>query len=106
MSDFWNDCVSEAFDEAEIVATPEQIRIVAEAMEGCHDNYGTYHGHDVAFSGGESEADKLRRELKAEKAKFVCPSCKGNGVETGPVGTSHSYVSQCPQCRGEGRVSR
>ena len=46
MNNYWEECVSEAFQEAGITATSDQIKIVSEYVEGAHENYGMAHGHE------------------------------------------------------------
>lgn len=102
--DYWNECTSEAFDEAGITATKEQIDIVADCTEGAHDNYGMAHGHDCIPNPLKAENDDLKRSLRKEQEKVPCKPCKGRGriIENGP---GHSYDSECSRCRGEGRHS-
>lgn len=38
--DYWLECVSIALEEAGVSATEEQLQQIAEAVEGCHENYG------------------------------------------------------------------
>jgi len=103
MSDYWHECIAEAFDDAGISATEKQIAVVAGWVEGAHENYGTAHGHDVIPNPMQLEAERLERELKAEREKIACPVCKGRGriITQGPY---HSSDSDCWKCNGEGRV--
>ena len=43
---YWNECIAEAFDSAEIKATQEQIDEVAGWAEGAHENYSMAFDHD------------------------------------------------------------
>ena len=101
MSDYWTDCIGEAFEDAKIEATGEQIATVASWAEGAHDNYGMAHGHEYIPNPQRLEADRLRKELEIERSKVVCPECKGSGriITYGP---SHSSDSECYVCHGEG----
>ena len=84
-------------------ATPEQIAAVARDIEVSYDSYG------LAFptpSGPSPLVEELKRTeelLAQERAKIMCPTCGGRGriVSVGPY---HSFVSECYECRGEGRV--
>lgn len=99
---YWKECVSEAFDDAGIAATEDQINTVASWVEGAHENYGMAHGHDCIGSPLEDETKHLRLELKREKEKVLCRTCRGSGREVshGPV---HSSSMGCLRCNGEGR---
>lgn len=101
--DYWKECVEEAFEDAGIKATQEQIDTVISWVEGAHDNYGMAHGHEHITSPLVYENEKLTRELEKERNKITCRHCKGSGVEVchGPV---HSSRGQCFWCNGEGRV--
>jgi len=101
---YWKECISEAFDDAGILATKDQIGTVASWVEGAHDNHGMAHGYDVIASPYKSESEKLKKELADEKRKRICPECNGRGriIINGPV---HSSDSECSNCRGEGKVS-
>ena len=101
--DYWNECISEALDDAGVSATPDQINIVAAWAEGAHENYGMSHGYDAIPSYSELEVNRLKRELDKERRKISCHECSGRGelVSHGPC---HSATSQCWKCCGAGRV--
>jgi len=100
--DFWQECISEAFEDAKIIATQEQVDTVASWAEGAHENYGMSHGYDCIPNPLEDENKELKRELRIERDKILCKECNGSGSITihGPV---HSGTSQCSDCRGDGR---
>lgn len=100
---YWLECIHEAFCDAGITATQQQIEEVADTVRGAHENYGMAHGHDCIPNPLRIENERLHRELRQEQAKRVCPECKGRGciVIDGPV---HSSISQCDKCRGDGKV--
>lgn len=100
---YWEECISEAFEDAGITATKQQVDTVASWVEGAHDNYGMAHGHDCIPSYSSIERDQLAEELKKEKSKITCPECSGSGSIT-TQGPYHSATSDCSKCRGEGRV--
>lgn len=100
--DYWDECISVAFDDAGITAMPEQIGIVAGWVQGAHENYGMAHGYDAIPDHRELEIERLKRELEKEQRKSVCDECGGNGWIMIP-GPYHGSSSQCSTCRGDGR---
>lgn len=100
--DYWNECISEAFDDAGISATKEQIKNVAISVQGGHENYGMAFGYDAIPNPLETENKRLKKQLTQEKEKVFCDKCRGSGriIMQGP---SHSSESECYKCRGEGR---
>jgi DnaJ-class molecular chaperone len=103
---YWQECVSEALEEAGIKASQEQIDQVAEFVSGAHDNYGTMHGHDCIPNPIELENKKLARELAIERDKVACPECCGRGSLTTACGPVRSATSDCWKCRGSGKVNQ
>ena len=101
--DYWKECIQEAFEDAGIEASEEQIQTVASWVEGAHDNYGMAHGHHCIPNPKDEEIRNLKKELRIERDKVVCPECKGSGrkVDHGPC---HWSESECFKCRGEGKV--
>ncbi len=102
---YWIECISEAFDDAKLDATPEQIYTVASWVEGAHESYDIALGHDVISNPLLEDNDKLRRELKIERDKVSCQVCHGEGSITISVGPSHFSTSECWKCVGEGKHS-
>lgn len=102
--DYWKECVAEAFEDAGITATDDQIGTVASWVEGAHENYGMAHGYDSIPNPLKSENDELRKKLALERNKENCPICNGKGrlISHGPI---HSSNSQCWKCNGEGRIA-
>lgn len=98
--EYWAECLSEAFDEAGITATAEQIRICSEIVEGARQEIG------MAFHQPASpyprEIKMLEAKLKAEREKVGCLPCNGRGRivdQAGPWATN----TQCWKCHGEGK---
>lgn len=56
--DYWKECIEEAFEDAGIKATQEQIETVTNWVEGAHDNYSMAHGYDVMFKPSKLEKPK------------------------------------------------
>lgn len=101
--DYWKECISEAFEDAGIKATKEQIDTVASWVEGAHDNHSMSHGYDVISNPLEDENKELKRKLYIERDKRVCKECRGSG-ELVTYGPCHSASSSCYKCNGEGKV--
>jgi len=101
--DYWGECISEAFEDAGIKATNEQISTVSGWVEGAHENYGMAFGHDCIPNPLVLENEKLLKEIIEERNKVTCEICAGTG-ETVSHGPCHSAYSQCYMCRGNGRV--
>lgn len=99
---YWRECINVAFEENGIVATQEQINAVVEAVEGGHDNYSMYMGHESIPHPAVEEARSLKTELEKERAKQFCKTCNGTGSVVSYGGTFAS-TSQCHKCRGEGK---
>ena len=60
MTDYWSECISEALDDAGVLASPKQIDIIAGWVEGAHENHGTETGRDMI-------PNPLEAELKAAR---------------------------------------
>ena len=99
--DYWKECISEAFDDAGIAATDEQIGKVADWVEGAHENYGMAHGHDHIPNPLIEENKVLEEKLKREKDKVICRECNGRGYQRTP-GPIHTAESPCMRCNGRG----
>jgi len=100
---YWKECISEAFDEAEITATKEQIDAVASFVKGAHETYGEVHGHYFIPDPRDAENDRLATELKKERDRVGCMTCGGRGYFVVPAGTSHISYDDCSDCNGEGK---
>ena len=102
MSEYWTECICEAFEDAGLTATDEQIATVASWVDGAHEYYGMAHGHECIPNPLLEETARLTRELKVEREKVHCRNCNGRGriISYGP---SHSSDFDCWICHGEGR---
>ena len=101
--DYWLECIKEAFEDAKIIATEEQIGNVAGWAESGHENYSMAHGHDCIPNPLETENTDLKRKLKKEQGKTICPECKGKGSFMTYGGTFQSS-SRCMNCDGTGFI--
>lgn len=110
MANLWEDCIEEAFEVAEIKATPEQIKTVAGWVEGLHENYGMVTGNDVASDNFISDAERELERLKQEREKHdawvnetePCRAC----VTTGIVLDGWGRDQRCDACSGDGRIKK
>lgn len=99
---YWIDCAAEALDQAEISATPEQIKEVARWIESGYECYGESHGHHFIPNPESERADKAEKALKTEREKVTCKICHGTGAEKF-ISFGREIFSTCWKCRGEGR---
>lgn len=67
---YWEECISEALEDAGITASQQQIDIVASWVEGAHDNYGTAMGYDAIPNPLVSEIESLKAAHKKELARL------------------------------------
>jgi DnaJ-class molecular chaperone len=100
---YWKECIEEAFEEAGVSASKEQIIQVAEFCSGAHETYGQYSGEEFIPNPMVEEVKKLKMQLNIEKEKVGCQRCNGRGSYDIAVGSSHWSPEECPQCRGEGK---
>lgn len=68
--DYWEECISEAFEDAGIIATSEQIDAVASWVEGAHECYGMAHGHDCIPNPANTEIEELKKRLRKMEQKY------------------------------------
>lgn len=62
--EYWNECIAEAFEDASIKATDEQIDTVAGWVEGAHENFGMAFGHDAIPNPMASEVESLKAKIR------------------------------------------
>jgi len=67
---YWEECISEAFDDAGIIATEEQIKNVAGWVASAHENYGMAHGRDCIPNPLLSEIDQLKRKMRKSEDDY------------------------------------
>lgn len=102
--DYWKETISEAFEDAGITATDEQIDTVASWAESAHDNYSMAHGHDVAsanfYAAERREKDELEQRLEYEQtvSRKRCNTCSGHGSYRDGWGREFG----CTDCDGKG----
>lgn len=66
MSKYYEDTVREAFEDARIIATEEQIDTVISWVIGAAENHGMANGHDDIPSPKDCEIEKLKESHKKE----------------------------------------
>lgn len=109
MSDYWKIAIEEALEEANLVASLDQISMIAKSIEYAHENYAEFSGKSVADSNFVSDAEiELARlnKVTQDRERFLlstkpCRCCYTAGVVTD--GWGRDVV--CPECRGVGRVA-
>jgi len=107
MSEYWREHAEIAMDEAKLEATDDQLDTIAGVIESAHEFYGQAMGHDVAstnwHANNRQEIEDLKKEVQAEKAKEICPECRGARVLHTYGGTMVG-TSDCWKCHGDGRI--
>lgn len=107
-SDYWEEAVISSLEEFGVSVSEEQTAGIARDMEVAHEQYGMAFGHDVAdknlIAARAQEMADLRAEIRTERDKVTCKTCKGTGrlIVNGPA---HSSESMCYKCGGAGRHS-
>ncbi len=102
---YWEICVTEAIEEAGIVATKEQIAFVVDGVQGAFDNYDLATGVECIPDPRDCELKEANRKLEIEESKIHCRECNGLGRIVENFGT-RSSDTECSRCRGEGRHVR
>ena len=102
-TDYWSEAVSNALEDAELSASPEQTRLIVEFIELANENYGQAFYQPSGPHHLQAELDQIKAALERERRKIACRTCRGSGTlrTDGPY---HSAESTCYKCRGEGRV--
>lgn len=105
--DYWRECIEEAFEDAKITASREQIENVVDWVEGAYENYGTATGNEVAsinFISDESrELEELKKEQEKEQSwKLATKPCK-RCTTTGTIIDGYGRNQTCGYCDGKGR---
>lgn len=108
MKTIWIECVSESAFDCGANLTQEQIKYIAESVEGMHENYGMYTGIENSTRGGKSDAEKELEQLKAniEKERLwklntkPCKCCLTTGIEL----DGWMREVSCTNCNGVGRL--
>ena|ERR1700722_19783214 len=101
-TEYWQECISDALEEAGLTASQKQISTIAEHVQGSHENYGMAFYSPPAGEHLRSEIAGLKRQVKREQDKVHCKECNGRGSIT-TQGPYHSSTGRCFKCNGDGR---
>ena len=96
---YWYETISEVLEDLKIEVTKEQLHEIVEAVDGSHENFSLYSGHEAICSYSESKAERELKELKIkiakqeefDRASKYCEHCNGRGV----VVDSYGRVFSC-----------
>jgi len=107
--EYWIEAVESSLDEHGLIATTEQVEKIADDMRINAEHQSMVFGSDVASENlsqsWKNEIDGLKKALRDEQEKVVCPICLGKGRVKHSCGTFFSE-SECFRCKGKGRVQR
>lgn len=103
MSDYWKECIAEAFEDAGVAATDDQIEKIAQCVEGASQTLDMAFGRYCIPNAAGEENKQLRKALTKEREKVLCESCRGTGSIVDLIGACHYSQSTCWRCKGEGR---
>jgi hypothetical protein len=97
--DYWEECITESFEEAGIAATKEQIDTVISWVEGAHENYGMASGYDCIPNPAIAESERTQRlhdkEIELLRHDIDCyrrSVAKRRGVNINEVYLDHGDV--------------
>jgi len=102
-TDFWKECISIAAEECGLVITDEQLAVIAESVEGGHENYGM-----AFYSPPDHErVDDIEKEWKAKlKAKDKEMETYRNNAETAIKKALNQYTDASVSIGEYGEVLR
>lgn len=103
IKEYWIEAVSSSFEDKGISCDDKLIKNIAEDMMLSSENMSMAFGWDVIPNPLETENKSLQADLKREKEKIICETCKGKGSLRSD-GPCHFSVSQCWKCNGAGFV--
>lgn len=94
--DYWLEALEFSLEEQDI-SLPREMRVkIARDLTVAYENIGTAFNIPIT-SGGDSEVEKLRKELYDERRKVLCNRCNGSSIDK-------YYGGSCARCNGEGSV--
>lgn len=98
---YWEIAMGEILSDAGIDYTSEQLKEIADSVEGAAEVQGEY--SSPAYYPVYDELEETRAALKKEQSKVFCQVCKGTGRESYPITSSHWADTQCYKCNGNGK---
>jgi DnaJ-class molecular chaperone len=106
--DYWNECITEAFDDLKIKATKDQIDGVASWIEGANENYGLATGLDVASANFKSdeglELEELKKSIEKDRVYIASTNPCANCHTVGIIKDYWGRDVICEHCNGDGRI--
>ena len=64
---YWEECISEALEDAGIEASSGQIDIIVDWVEGAFENYGMFSGSDIATGNWHADYNDQIKKANAER---------------------------------------
>lgn len=108
--DYWEECIKEAFEDAKISASDEQIQNVIGWVESAYENHSMATGNDIVsanfISDEKRELDELKKDLEKKRIweleTLPCAAC----CTTGQVKDDWDRIKTCGNCNGKGRQKK
>jgi len=100
---YWKECLSNALHEENLSIDNRTLEVLASAAMYAHENYSLAFHQPSSRDHYEPQIRELEDQLKKERAKSVCQTCRGEGRITSQ-GPHHSSNSECYSCRGDGKI--
>lgn len=98
--EYWEECLSQSFEEHGVTATRAQIAAIAADVEAGRDCMGmAFHVPENPLAG---ELQKAQAALVHEQKLVFCDVCLGSGRERYNAGP-WSINTQCWKCHGHGK---
>lgn len=67
-NEYWQECISDAAEECGVALSPDQLALIARAVEGAHENYGmAFYSPPSSDRYAEIERESLRRLNSLER---------------------------------------
>jgi hypothetical protein len=103
MSEYWSITVEEIVSVLGISIGNDVLKELTDNIESAAEMKSEYCGEHFIPDPLVEENKELLAKLEKEISKVVCKKCWGEGsVKT--FGLSHGSISQCLECRGNGKV--
>lgn len=102
--DYWEECLKEAFEDAKIVATKEQLDTVISWVEGAEENHSMATGSDCIPNPLQSAIDNANVKLAVLNSRRMCQPCHGTGL----YDIRDRFIKNpesCNHCNGNGYIT-